>query len=77
MRMEACESGTYLEHGGRSFKLDARDVSRLPKLTPLGRKVYFRRKAMDLRSRHVGDPGAALLLEWTRLLAREWSFAPL
>lgn len=63
-----------LERLGTSFALDAADWNHLRRMTPMGRKVYFRRKAKSLLSSRPEDPRVALLLEWTCLPAREWAF---
>jgi hypothetical protein len=64
----------YLEHDGCRVPLERIDLAHIVRMTPQGRKVYFRRKAKE---RFLGggvDETAGRLLQWYLLPAREWSF---
>lgn len=74
MRLSAREDGVVLEHNGAFIRLDGRDRLHVVKMTPLGRKVYFSNKGKQLRLRRSEDPEGLILLEWSRLPAKEWAF---
>jgi hypothetical protein len=74
MRLAVLEEAVFLEHNGASIRLDGRDRMHVLKMTPLGRKVYFGNKGKELRARRRDDPVGLILLEWSRLPAREWAF---
>lgn len=74
MRLAIREDEICLEHNGASIRLDGRDRLHIVKMTPLGRKVYFGNKGKELRARRRDDPVGLILLEWSRLPAREWAF---
>ena len=71
MTLVEAEGSRWLERAGERVPLAERDWVHFIKRTPLGRKVYFRRRAMEL-----GEGGAmreaAILMGWARLPAREW-----
>lgn len=74
MRLVRSPSGAFLEHDGRSVPLDMTDLFHLVRMTPLGRKVYFRNKAKGLAKEALQAENARTLLQWWHLPAREWSF---
>jgi hypothetical protein len=74
MNLVRAPDGLRLEHQGRSILLDDRDRLHLTRMTPMGRKVYFRRKGKIIRDAGREDPEADLLLSWSRMPAREWAF---
>ena len=74
MNLAAREDGVYLEHQGRSVRLDGRDRLFVTKMTPMGRKVHFTMKGKQLRARRHDDPEGGILLDWSKLRAREWAF---
>ncbi|MDB5103440.1 MAG: hypothetical protein JWP91_1129 [Fibrobacteres bacterium] len=74
MRLTEKNGEIYLEHRGMALKLDGRDRLHVAKMTPMGRKVYFTHKGKELRTRRPDDPEGAILLEWSRMRAREWAF---
>ena len=74
MRVSKRDDGVVLEHNGASIRLDERDRMHVAKMTPLGRKVYFSYKGKQLRLRQSQDPDGLILLEWSRMPAREWAF---
>jgi hypothetical protein len=74
MKIVRAPDGLRLEHQGRSILLDERDRLHLARMTPMGRKVYFRRKGKLIRDSRREDPAADLLLAWSAMPAREWAF---
>jgi hypothetical protein len=72
MILVAEAQGLWLERDGYRFRLTERDWFHLVRMTPMGRKVYFRRRAQELGETPEGGSGAELLLAWSRLPAREW-----
>jgi hypothetical protein len=74
MKLMSAPDGLRLEHQGRSILLDERDRLHLQRMTPMGRKVYFRRKGKIIRDARRDDPVAELLLAWSTMPAREWAF---
>ena len=74
MRLLVTEEGRFLEHQSRRVRLDERDLRHLAKMTPMGRKVYFRKKGKDIRLLGKGDSEAEALLAWSLLPVREWDF---
>ncbi|MDB5047327.1 MAG: hypothetical protein JWO30_398 [Fibrobacteres bacterium] len=74
MKLVTTPEGPFLEHQGRSIRLDERDLLHLTRMTPLGRKVYFARKGKVILAVRTQDAEAELLLAWSRMPAREWSF---
>lgn len=69
------QSGSlFLEHEGRRVPVDATDLFHLVRMTPLGRKVYFRNKAKEILQRSGPDVSAQILIEWYLLPAQDWSF---
>jgi hypothetical protein len=74
MRLLRLPDALYLEHDGRRVPVDDTDLFYLVRMTPLGRKVYYRNKAKEILSARAGDSSAETLLEWYRLPAQDWSF---
>ena len=74
MRIIDGPGGPCLEHQGRLVRLDQRDRILLSRMTPMGRKVYIGRKGKFLRADRKDDSDAELLLSWSRMPARDWSF---
>ena len=74
MNLAARGEEFYLEHQGRSIRLDGRDRLLVVKMTPLGRKVHFANKGKQLRRLRRDDPEGLILLEWSKMPPRDWAF---
>jgi hypothetical protein len=64
----------FLEHQGQKVKLDKKDAYRLKVMTPLGRKVYFRNKGLEIRRESPSDSRAEILISWYRIANEIWAF---
>lgn len=64
----------YLEHDGCRVPLEGADLAHIVRMTPQGRKIYFRQKAKERFLSNGADETAGKLLQWYLLPAREWSF---
>lgn len=72
MKLVEGPDGRWLECRGDRFRLDHVDWLHLRKMTPLGRKVWFRHRARELGRQPGAAEESALLLAWSGLPAREW-----
>lgn len=69
------ESGRFfLEKNGSRLALTAEELRLFKLMTPLGRKVTLRRRALDRIAENPSDPESHLILDLFNLPAREWSF---
>jgi hypothetical protein len=64
----------YLDENGERVAITPGEILLFKKMTPLGRKMTLRRRAVEVMSSKPGDPEARLILSLFHLPAREWSF---
>jgi DNA-binding response OmpR family regulator len=69
------ERGTYfLQAQGKRLALTAEELKLFKLMTPLGRKVTLRRRALDRIAEDPSDVESRIILDLFHLPAREWSF---
>jgi hypothetical protein len=69
------ESGTYyLDENGQRVVLTSADLNLFKQLTPMGRKVRLRQRAVERMATNKDDAEAQLIISLFQLPAREWSF---
>lgn len=74
MQLVRSPEALWLEHEGRRVPVDDTDLFYLVRMTPMGRKVYYRNKAKENLQADPSDGDAAVLMQWIHLPAQEWSF---
>ncbi len=72
LRLTETPEGAYLERGGTRVPLTESEADLFLRLTPLGRKIRFRRLALAAAALPGAEAKAQALLEWSRLPPREW-----
>jgi hypothetical protein len=69
------ESGVFfLDASGQRVSLSTEELKLFKLMTPLGRKVTLRKRAVDKMAQDPSDPESRLILDLFRLPARDWSF---
>ncbi|MDB5048775.1 MAG: hypothetical protein JWO30_1846 [Fibrobacteres bacterium] len=69
------EAGTYyLDENGQRVALTSTDLNLFKQLTPMGRKVRLRQRAVERMAEDKNDLEAQLIISLFQLPAREWSF---
>ncbi len=74
MKLRHGGDSTHLEHEGREIRVDGTDLLYLVRMTPMGRKVYYRNKAKQILRDRGADSEAEIMLQWCSLPAQEWAF---
>jgi hypothetical protein len=70
------EAGTcYLVEEDQRVALTAEELRLFRQMTPLGRKIALRHRAVQRMAADPGDPEAHAIFRMFRLPAREWSFS--
>ena len=70
------EAGSYyLEEQEQRVALTAEDIHLFRQMTPMGRKIALRRRAVERMVADPGDREAQAIIRMFRLPAREWSFS--
>lgn len=64
----------YLEEKGTRAALTSQEVSLLRRMSPFGRKVILRKRALESKTANPDDAEANLILELVKLPIYEWSF---
>lgn len=69
------EAGVFfLDQSGQRITVSKEELKLFKLMTPLGRKVTLRKRAVDRMAEDPADPESNLILSFFRLPAREWSF---
>lgn len=75
MKIEKADGKYVLIKGGVRVGLDDSDLKMFRVMTPQGRKVHMRRKALILLEADQTDPAEAKsILELSKLPAKQWTF---
>jgi hypothetical protein len=70
------EAGTYyLEEQEQRVALTPEDLRLFKQMTPMGRKIALRQRAVKRMAADPADPEAQAIIRMFRLPAREWSFS--
>ena len=70
------EAGTYyLEEQEQRVALTPEDLNLFRRMTPMGRKIALRQRAIKRMAADPFDPEAQTIIKMFRLPAREWSFS--
>lgn len=74
MKFEQQNESCFLTKGVIRIRLSDSDLKALRVMTPMGRKVRMRRRALVLLEEDESNPQAKLILELVRLPAKNWAF---
>jgi hypothetical protein len=70
------EAGAYyLEEQEQRVALTPEDLRLFKQMTPMGRKIALRQRAVKRMAADPSDPEAQAIIRMFRLPAREWSFS--
>lgn len=65
----------YLEEQEQRVALTAEDLRLFRQMTPMGRKITLRQRAVRRMAVNPADHEAQVIIKMFRLPAREWSFS--